>query len=175
MPNYYDILGVNKAASEKEIRQVFRRLARKYHPDVNQNDEAAEEKFKEINEAYTVLNDPESRKKYDRYGDDWKNADRFEQAGKGPWSGQGDDERFSVFGGRGSSIFEDMFSGGGNFTNFRRPPAEYNVEVTLEEAFHGASRLLQTQDGRRQAAGSQNSARSGQRIPSAPHLRRRSE
>ena len=154
MPNYYDILGVNKGASEKDIRQAFRRLARKHHPDVNPNDETAEEKFKEINEAYTVLNDPESRKKYDRYGDNWKHADQYEQAGQGGnfrqtfrTSNRGGDDQFSVFGGRGSSIFEDMFGGAGG--NFRPPPAEYHVNVTLEEAFHGASRLLQTRDGRR--------------------------
>ena len=148
MPNYYDILGVNKEASEKDIRQAFRRLARKYHPDVNKDDETAEEKFKEINEAYTVLNDADSRKKYDRYGDNWKHADQYEQAGQGGnyrWSNQGGDEHFSVFGGRGSSIFEDMFGGAA----VRPPPAEYHVDVTLEEAFRGASRLLQTQEGRR--------------------------
>ncbi len=154
MPNYYDILGVNKGASEKDIRQAFRRLARKHHPDVNQNDETSEEKFKEINEAYTVLNDPESRKKYDRYGDNWKHADQYDQAGQGGnfrqtfrSSTRGGDDQFSVFGGRGSSIFEEMFGGAG--VNYRPPPAEYHVDVTLEEAFHGASRLLQTQDGRR--------------------------
>jgi DnaJ-class molecular chaperone len=129
-------------------------LARKYHPDVNQNDETAEEKFKEINEAYSVLNDSESRKKYDRYGDDWKHADQFEQANRGGnfrqtfrSSNRGGDDQFSVFGGRGGSIYEEMFGGPG--VNFRPPPAEYRVDVTLEEAFHGASRLLQTQDGRR--------------------------
>ena len=154
MPNYYDILGINKGASEKDILQAFRRLARKHHPDVNPNDETAEEKFKEINEAYTVLNDPDSRKKYDRYGDDWKHADQYEQAGRGGnfrqtfrTSSRSGDDQFSVFGGRGGSIFEDMF--GGADVNFRPPPAEYHVNVTLEEAFHGASRLLQTQDGRR--------------------------
>ena len=154
MPNYYDILGVNKGASEKDIRQAFRRLARKHHPDVNPNDETAEEKFKEINEAYTVLNDPNSRKKYDRYGDGWKHADQYEQAGQGGnfrqtfrTSSRSGDDQFSVLGGRGGSIFEDMF--GGADVNFRPPPAEYHVNVTLEEAFHGASRLLQTQDRRR--------------------------
>ena len=154
MPNYYDILGVKKGASDKDIRQAFRRLARKHHPDVNPNDEMAEEKFKEINEAYTVLNDPDSRKKYDRYGDDWKHANQYEQADRSGnfrqtfrTSNRGGDDQFSVFGGRGSSISEEMF--GGADVNFRPPPAEYHVNVTLEEAFHGASRLLQTQDGRR--------------------------
>lgn len=155
MSSYYDILGISKKASEKDVRQAFRRLARKYHPDVNQTDETAEERFKEINEAYTVLNDPDSRKKYDRYGDNWKNADQYEQArrdGNVRWSNQGSNEHFSVFGGQGNKIFEEMFGGrgGGNVgSNFRQPPIEYHVDVTLEEAFHGASRLLQTQNGRR--------------------------
>ena len=83
MADYYDTLGVPRGASEKEIRSAFRRLARKHHPDVNDNNPASEEKFKEINEAYTVLSDADSRRKYDRYGDDWKHADQYEQAGRG--------------------------------------------------------------------------------------------
>ena len=80
--NYYDILGIKKGASEKEVKQAYRRLARKYHPDVNPGDKSAENKFKEINEAYEVLSDKDDRKKYDRYGDKWKYADQFEQAGQ---------------------------------------------------------------------------------------------
>ena len=83
MADYYDTLGVARGASDKDIRGAFRRLARKHHPDVNDNDPASEEKFKEINEAYTVLSDADSRRKYDRYGDDWKHADQYEQAGRG--------------------------------------------------------------------------------------------
>ena len=69
--NYYDVLGVSRKAEEKEIRQAYRKLARQYHPDVNPGDDASEEKFKEINEAHSVLSDPEKRRKYDRYGDQW--------------------------------------------------------------------------------------------------------
>ena len=80
--NYYDILGVKKNATEKEIKQAYRRLARKYHPDVNAGDKSAEAKFKEINEAYEILSDKDKRPKYDKYGDKWQYADQFEQAGQ---------------------------------------------------------------------------------------------
>ena len=75
--DYYDILGVKKGASDKEIKQAYRKLARKYHPDVNPSDKSAEAKFKEINAAYEVLSDPEKRSKYDQYGENWQYADQF--------------------------------------------------------------------------------------------------
>jgi curved DNA-binding protein CbpA len=81
--DFYAILGVGRSASEKEIKQAYRRLARKYHPDVNPGDKTAEAKFKEINEAYEVLSDPEKRKKYDSYGDQWQYAEQFAKAGQG--------------------------------------------------------------------------------------------
>jgi DnaJ-class molecular chaperone len=146
MTDYYDTLGVPREASEKDIRTAFRKLARKHHPDVNDNDPASEEKFKEINEAYTVLSDAESRRKYDRYGDDWKRADQYEQAGRG--GGFSYSTRGGGGGGGRSSIF-DQFFGGGAAHDFRPPPAEFQVEVTLEEAFSGAARRLRMQDGGR--------------------------
>lgn len=76
--DYYETLEVARSASEKEIRSAFRRLARKHHPDVNQGDKRAEERFKEVNEAYRTLSDPESRKKYDRFGADWRHAEQFQ-------------------------------------------------------------------------------------------------
>jgi len=79
--DYYKVIGVDKKATAKEIKQAYRRLARKYHPDVNQNDKEAEEKFKGINEAYEVLGDTENRKKYDELGANWKNYDQWQQAG----------------------------------------------------------------------------------------------
>src|ERR1700750_1582492 len=78
--DYYSTLGVSKTASDKELKQAFRKLARKYHPDVNPNDKSAEAKFKEINEAYEVLGDPDKRKKYDELGANWR---AYEQAGAG--------------------------------------------------------------------------------------------
>ena len=145
MADFYDTLGVPRGASEKDIRAAFRRLARQHHPDLNDSDPASEEKFKEINEAYTVLSDADSRRKYDRYGDDWKHADQFEQAGRG-----GGFSFSNIGGSRGgrSSIFDQFFGGRGGY-EVRPPPAEFRVEITLEEAFSGAARRLQMQDGRR--------------------------
>ena len=155
MANYYEVLGVGRNATEKEIRQAYRKLARQYHPDVNKTDADAEGKFKEINEAYGVLSDEESRKKYDAYGDNWKHADQYEHsrgstAGGTRWTFRDGGEVFSGFGG-GSSIFEDLFSSGrasrGSAT--RRPrPTEQRVEITLEEAYHGTTRTVRTHDGR---------------------------
>ncbi len=76
--NYYEVLGVNKTATQDEVKKAFKKLARKYHPDLNPNDPAAKQKFQEINEANEVLSDPEKRKKYDAYGENWKHADEFE-------------------------------------------------------------------------------------------------
>ena len=79
--DYYDILEIKKNATEKEIKQAYRKLARKYHPDVNPGDSSAETKFKEINKAYEVLSDPEKRKKYNQFGDNWQYADQFTKTG----------------------------------------------------------------------------------------------
>lgn len=76
--DYYKILGVDKNASQDDVKKAFRKLARKYHPDLNPNDPSAKDKFQEINEANEVLSDPEKRKKYDEYGEHWKHADEFE-------------------------------------------------------------------------------------------------
>ena len=80
--DYYKILGVDKSASQ-EIKSAYRKLARKYHPDLNPNDPSAKDKFQEINEANEVLSDPEKRKKYDEYGEHWKHADEFEAQKRG--------------------------------------------------------------------------------------------
>ena len=84
--DYYKILGVDKSASQNDIKKAFRKLARKYHPDLNPNDPSAKDKFQEINEANEVLSDPEKRKKYDEYGEHWKHADEFEAQKRAPVS-----------------------------------------------------------------------------------------
>ncbi len=155
MSNYYDLLGVSKDATDKEIKQAYRRLARQYHPDVNKNDATAEEKFKQINEAYSVLSDEDSRKKYDRHGDKWRQAGEYNQAGPTAggfrWVVRDGDDSFSAFGGRGIG-FEDFFHSGpshaGRGRERRPPPVEHHTEVTLEEAFHGTTRTVRTRDGR---------------------------
>lgn len=157
MPNYYDVLGVSRKASEKDIRQAYRKLTREHHPDVNQGNKASEEKFKQINEAYTVLSDSEKRSKYDRYGDNWTqrgNMDeaRGRQGGTSHRSDIQDSNFFFDFDQDASSPFERLFTNRGQRqTRSRRPvpPVEQPVEVTLEEAFNGTTRVLELLYGRR--------------------------
>ena len=116
--DYYGLLGVPKGATQKDIKQAYRKLARKYHPDLNPDDKAAEEKFKELNEAYEVLSDPEKRKKFDQFGSDWKSfqqrggsADDFwQQWGRGAERGGGRHPYAAGPGGfGGSDAFSDFF------------------------------------------------------------------
>lgn len=162
--DYYETLGVAKTASEGEIRTAFRKLARKYHPDVAKDKKAAEEKFKEINEAYEVLSDPEKRKKYDQLGADWNRPGGFQpppgwgeqQPGGGfpqyEWRGGDNGGVQFEFGGTGFSDFFEAFFGGGRgqsaFGGFggRQPSAERGADVeadimvTLEESLNGSTR-----------------------------------
>ncbi|WP_129629737.1 DnaJ C-terminal domain-containing protein [Candidatus Oscillochloris fontis] len=139
MKDYYQILGVSHSASEQEIKQAYRKLARKYHPDINPGDAQAEAHFKQINEAYETLSDKEKREKYDRFGSDWK---RYEQAGPGVDYGANAD--FSDF-------FESIFgnrrtgrAGGAGFnTRMNGQDVEQPVDITLEEAFTGTQRSVQ--------------------------------
>ncbi|HEY0245829.1 MAG TPA: DnaJ domain-containing protein, partial [Mucilaginibacter sp.] len=123
--DYYQVLGLKKDATEKEIKSAYRKLARKYHPDLNPNDKEANKKFQEVNEANEVLSDAEKRKKYDQYGENWQHADAYEaqqQTGSRPSSGYsgGSTEggfNFESFGEGGdfSDYFQSMFGnmGGG--------------------------------------------------------------
>ena len=154
--DYYNILEVNRNASEREIKQAYRRLARQFHPDVNPGDESAEEKFKRINEAYEVLSDKENRQKYDKYGDQWQYADQFEKAGRqqapfwGFSPGGGTRIRFSQ--GDFGSLFDDLLKGFGAGRPARAGRGrnlEVPVEVTLEEAFNGATRRISLENDKR--------------------------
>ena len=148
--DYYKVLGVDKKATADEIKKAFRKLARKYHPDVNSGDANAEKRFKEINEANEVLGNPENRKKYDKYGKDWKHADEIEKAGQqkhyqqgyqqqGYQQGFGNDD-FSDF-------FESMF-GGGSFKQGGRSVKykgqDYNAELqlSLEDVYETRKQVL---------------------------------
>lgn len=153
--DYYEVLGVSRNATEKEIKQAYRRLARKYHPDLNPGDKQAEEKFKEINEAYWVLSDPERRKLYDQYGHGWHEAQKAQQAGyewKGDFSGMPQDFPFDFgepFGGF-KDIFDFIFGDrAGTATRERvatRPQrgqdVKYELEIPLEDAVYGATRTV---------------------------------
>ena len=171
--DYYTTLGISKTATEKEIKQAFRKLARKYHPDVNPGDKAAEAKFKEVNEANEVLSDPEKRKKYDELGANWR---AYENAPPGanpygsgsPFGGAGgfrtmsEEEMADMFGGgHAESPFSDFFTtffggmGGQESTGPRggraRPrsrkgrDSEYPFELALEDAIRGSVQRLQIQ------------------------------
>lgn len=147
--DYYNLLGVDKAASEEDIKKAYRRLARKYHPDLNPNDKEAQKKFQQINEANEVLSDGEKRKKYDQYGKDWKHAEQFEQARKQGGRGYGGFGGFEGFGGGSSQadseafnaegyddfsdFFQSMFGGGGGRQQGRTAfkGQDYNAELHL--------------------------------------------
>jgi DnaJ-class molecular chaperone len=172
--DYYELLGVARTATQKEISSAFRKLARKFHPDTNPGDKEAERRFKEMSEAHDVLRDPEKRKLYDAYGKDWQAA---KQAGARPGQqgpgfggfggGAGGKEYRNVspeefadlFGGNGgggqpfSDLFGSIFGGGGRPGSRRgaaQPPdVEGTVRVTLQEAFRGTTRTVEMPDGRR--------------------------
>src|SRR5215468_5632230 len=108
--DYYSTLGVAKTATEKEIKQAYRKLARKFHPDVNPGDKSAEAKFKEINEANEVLGDPEKRRKYDELGANWRMYEQAQQQGQ-PWPGGG--SPFDMGGGQGGAWNINMGGPGG--------------------------------------------------------------
>lgn len=155
--DYYKVLGLAKNASQNDIKKAYRKLARKYHPDVNPNNKEAELKFKQVNEANEVLSHPENRKKYDQYGKDWKHADEFEKAKQqqrsapgGSWGGGGTHFTYQHSGDAfGEDDFSDFFEslfGGGRRSNQRRSfkgqDFKAEVSITLEEAFTDHKRTL---------------------------------
>ncbi|MCH8177535.1 MAG: DnaJ domain-containing protein [Proteobacteria bacterium] len=150
--DYYQILGVARDASQADIKKSYRKLARRYHPDVNKDD-AAEEKFKEVKEAYEVLKDAEKRKAYDRFGNDWKHGHEFNPSGfGGGFSGGG------YSGGDFSDFFESILASGfqQQGSPFRQAPQKgedrhLKLDISLEEAFRGGPKTIQF--GLQQAAG----------------------
>lgn len=158
--DFYAVLGVKRDASEKDIRSAYRKLARKYHPDINPGDKTAEARFKEINGAYEVLKDPDKRKKYDKYGDRWEYADQIEEAQRR----QGTHDFFRQTAGTGApgggfeygnfdlgddlgDLLGGLFRGRGRTAprKTRGENLEHAVEVSLEEAYHGTARTIQMQ------------------------------
>jgi curved DNA-binding protein len=135
--DYYKILGVDKNATQAEIKNAYRKLARKFHPDLNPNDKDAKIKFQQINEANEVLSDPEKRKKYDEYGKDWKHADEFENAKQ--YQEQSSNRRGASYSGAQSQgdfsdFFESMFGGaasGGRRRQVKYRGEDYNAELHL--------------------------------------------
>lgn len=170
--DYYEVLGVPRTASQKEIKAAFRKLARKHHPDVNPGDPGAAEQFKEINEAHEVLGDPEKRKKYDQLGPNWQQYEAWEAAGRpgaAPFGQEGRVEYRTVspedledlFGSDSpfSGFFHDLYGRGSgargapgfDFGTFPGQDVEAETTLTLEEAYRGTVRTveLQTPQGSR--------------------------
>src|SRR6195256_4421521 len=160
--DYSTVLGVPPPATEKDIKTAYRKLARKHHPDVNPGDKRSEAQFKEIGEAYSVLSDPDKRKKYDRWGHNWEKIDQAQAAGAGygartgsrtTWSpgADGAPGGFNVESDDLGGLFEQLFGRTAGRTRVRSAPrkgadAEQPVEISLEEAFNGTQRTFQLRD-----------------------------
>lgn len=180
--DYYQILGVGRNASAEDIRKAYRKLAMKYHPDRNPGDKQAEERFKEINEAYQVLNDPQKRAHYDRLGSAYSSWQQRGAPGGfdwGQWVSSGGPGGVRVeyggnlddlFGeGLFSEFFRTIFGGGGmagSATRQAAPVYQQPVEITLEEAYHGATRQIQS-DGRRVGVKIPPGVRTGSKVRAA--------
>lgn len=136
--DYYKILELDKTATETDVKKAYRKLARKYHPDLNPNNKEAEKKFKEINEANEVLSNPENRKKYDKYGKDWQHAEEFEKAGYNPnqRQGSGKQQQHADFSDDFSDFFQSMYgrAGGGRSREAKFRGQDLNAELHLSLA-----------------------------------------
>jgi curved DNA-binding protein len=145
--DYYKILELPKTATEADIKKAYRKLARKYHPDVNPNDTNAERKFKEINEANEVLSNADNRKKYDKYGKDWKHADEFEKSGYNPNQEQSAGRRAqsAEFSGDFSDFFESMFGNAGGArreTKYRGQDLNASLRLNLKDVYQTQKHTL---------------------------------
>lgn len=171
--DYYKILGVDRKASEDDIRKAYRKLAKQYHPDYNPNNKGAEERFKEINEAYEVLSDPKKRSHYDRLGSEYS---QWQRRGTGDfdWSRYGGfpggarvnmDDLNDMFGGGGFSDFFQTIFGMGGRGSTRSQPQGYQQEfdITLEEAYKGTTRRIQT-DGKEKLVRIPAGVRTGSKV-----------
>lgn len=155
--DYYKILGVDKSIAQKDVKKAYLKRAKLFHPDLHPDDPKAKAKFQALNEAYSVISDPEKRAKYDQYGEKWKQAEQFDQAGGGFRGGspfEGFD--FSGFSGGGgfSSFFENLFGGlGGNsrFSDFSSHPkqTESSVKIDMYTALLGGEIIIQTPNNTR--------------------------
>jgi len=161
--DYYGILGIPKSASDKDVKAAYRKMARKYHPDVNPGDKAAEARFKQINEAFEVLSDAAKRKKFDQYGSDYENAEAYAHARQqaqqqyGTYGRGGGGTPYTTYEtsdmGDLNEVFESLLKGfgtGGARAGGRRAPRrgqdiQHQVEVTLEEAYNGTRRVMELQ------------------------------
>jgi curved DNA-binding protein len=178
--DYYKILGVDRKASEDEIRKAYRKLAKQYHPDYNPNNKQSEDRFKDINEAYEVLSDAKKRGHYDRLGSDYSQWQRRGNPGDFDWGQYGGggfpggtrvniDDLNDLFGGAGgfSDFFQTIFGGGGARTSARSHPQtqgyQQELQITLEEAYRGAMRSLQT-DGKEKQVRIPAGVRTGSKV-----------
>jgi curved DNA-binding protein len=134
--DYYKILGLDKSASPKEVKNAYRKLARKYHPDLNPNNADAKTSFQQINEANEVLSDPEKRKKYDKYGKDWQHAEAFEKQKQQQPQSSGSRQGGGFSGGQStgdfSDFFESMFGGGSRSQQAKYRGEDYSTDLKLE-------------------------------------------
>jgi curved DNA-binding protein len=145
--DYYQILGISKNASADDIKKAYRKLARKYHPDLNPNDKDANKRFQEVNEANEVLSDPEKRKKYDQYGENWQHADEFAQAGNAREQRSGPQPHSTYGNADFSDFFESMFGGAERSSSransrFKGQDLHAELALSLQDAYNTHKRTI---------------------------------
>lgn len=158
--DYYKILGVKKDIPQKDVRAAYRKRAKQFHPDLHPNDAKAKAKFQALSEAYEVIGDPDKRAKYDKYGEQWRNAEAYENFGGGRQGGyntsfEGFD--FGSMGGGFSSFFQDLFGGGtrgsyrrqSNYTNTAPQAQEKEINIDMYTALLGGEVVVQLPEGKK--------------------------